>query len=209
MMNRVCSTILFSLFLLFAVSTVNASITNWNCGPDTDGAIVMSYTNLTSANGEYTLDMDGAQYSGPAHLIGNFNTDTELDPTVRIIEDVTNDTDFAWLDYHIAIGMNKNFSILSSGLLAPAGWTAEIIQPVAGQPLPGDISPGTGWVGMVNFYKGPSGYAVNIGDSGTFGFKTSFLGSVEFYTAQTPTPEPTTIALLGLGAISILRRRRV
>ena len=195
------------VLLLFAVSTVNASITGWTCGPDTDGAITMNYTTLTPDGGEYLLDMDGVQHGYPAHLAGSFTTDTELDPTVKILEDVSNDTDFAWADYHIAIGMTKSFSILSTGITAPTGWTWVITAPAADQPLPGDISPGTGWVGVVNYYKG-TGDSVAIGDDGLFGFKVSFLGSTNFYTAQVPTPEPTTIILLGLGAVSVIRRKR-
>ena len=191
--------------LLFAVSTVNASITNWQCADDHDGAIVMSPATWDSV--AYQLTMSGTQYWGPAHVAGEFTTDTELDPTVKILEDVSNDTDFAWADYHIAIGMTKSFSILSTGITAPTGWTWVITAPAADQPLPGDISPGTGWVGVVNYYKG-TGDSVAIGDDGLFGFKVSFLGSTNFYTAQVPTPEPTTIILLGLGAVSVIRRKR-
>ena len=198
------------LLILFAITPfVNASITDWNCAPDGDGAILMNYTTLAPdlVNGGYILDMDGVQSGFPAHLFGDFITDSELDPTVRITQDIENDTDFAWSDYHIAIGMTKTFSILTTGLTAPTGWTWSITDPLAGQPLPGDISPGTGWVGYVNYYQ-TAGSPVAIGDEGTFGFKVSFLGSVEFYTSQVPTPEPTTIALLGFGAVAAIRRKR-
>jgi hypothetical protein len=208
-MGRYISAILFSFLLLFAVSTVNASIVNWNCDDDGDGGIVMNYNSiaLTPVGSEYQLSMSGAQYFGPAHVAGAFTTDTELDPTVRILEDVSNDTTFAWTDYHITIGMTKAFSFVDAGLMMPAGWYAVTGSVLSGQPLPGDISPGTGWVGTINYYQG-TGATVDIGSDGIFGLKVSFLGSTNFYTAQVPTPEPTTILLLGLGAMSVIRRRR-
>jgi hypothetical protein len=181
------------------------SIVAWNCDDDGDGAIVMNGPTWTEVGGEYELRMNGSQYWAPGHILGDFDTDTELDPTVSIIQDLDNDTTFAWTDYHIEIGMNKSFSILSTGLWMPAGWTAVITAPLGGQPLPNGS--GLGWVGIIDYYIG-TGAPVNIGDTATFGFKVSFIGDVQYCTKQYPTPEPTTILLLGLGAMSVIRRRR-
>lgn len=192
-------------FVLFAVApSVYADIIDWNCDDDGDGAIVMDTPVLTDMGDYYQLTMTGSQYFYPAHVAGDFTTDSELDPTVWIIETVDNYTDFTWTDYHIDFGMNKTFNIL--GVIAPSDWTWTITAPVDGLPLPGDTSPGTGWVGKVDYFAGTP---IEIGQSGNFGLIVSFAGSVEFSTAQIPTPEPTTITLLGLGALSILRRRRV
>jgi hypothetical protein len=207
-MGKYFSAILCVL-LLFAVSNVNASITSWNCGADGDGAIVMDYgsTTLTLVDPvthDYDLTMSGDQYWLPAHLQGDFQTGG-TDPTVRIIEDIGNDTSFAWTDYHITIGMTQSFSFVSSGLLAPAGWTAVVINPAPG------ILPNTngvsGYVGTINYYQS-AGDAIAIGDTGTFGLKVSFLGSTNFTTEQIPTPEPATLVLLGLGAVAAIRRKR-
>jgi hypothetical protein len=211
MMGRYISAILFSLILLFAVSTVNASIESWTCTDDKDGGIVMNpgtWAVVDPVKYDYQLSLTGTQNFGPAHVVGDFQTDTELDPTVRILQDVTNDTGFAWTGYQITIGMTKSFSFVDAGLMMPNGWTAITGSVLPNQPLPGDISPGTGWVGTISYSKGLTGAAIDIGSDGTFGFKVSFLGSTNFYTAQVPTPEPTTILLLGLGAMSVIRRRR-
>jgi hypothetical protein len=166
----------------------------------------MSYTDLTPESGGYLLDMDGAQHWKPAHLAGNFETSDLLDPTVRILEGIDNDTSFAWTDYHITIGMNNNtFAINStSGLVMPAGWYAVVTAPAPGNMPNGG---GPGYVGVIDYFIG-TGSAVAIGDSADFGFKISFSGNTVFSTEQIPTPEPTTILLLGLGAMSVIRRRR-
>ena len=194
------------ILLLVTTSSVSANIISWSCADDGDHAIVMSGGTLTQlAAGEYELSMNCTQYWAPGHIAGDFTTDTEEDPTVGFLEDVSNDTGFAWTDYHIDFGMTKSFTILSA--TAPSGWTYVITQPAANQPLPANTPPGLGWVGEVDYYQG-TGSPIAINDDGIFGLKVVFSGSVSFYTADTPTPEPATIGLLGLGALVLLRRRR-
>jgi hypothetical protein len=194
---------MFILLLLATASLVSATITDYNCNGDGDGAIVINYAGLTG-NEPYTLDIDGKQYGYPAHVAGFFTTNNELDPNVFFTEGVENDTTFAWTDYHIVIGMTKTFSIsTSAGLVTPPGWIAAVTAPAPGT-IPND---GPGWVRVIDYYQG-TGSPVAIGGEGDFGFKVSFLGSVLFSTEQVPTPEPATVALLGLGALSLLRRKR-
>jgi hypothetical protein len=99
--------------------------------------------------------------------------------------------------------MTKSFSI-STSVIAPDDWTYEITQPVSGMPLPNNN--GTGWVGTIDYYIG-TGLPIGIGQSGDFGFKISFVGSVAFCTEQIPTPEPATMTLFALGAIALIRKR--
>ena len=206
-MNRYSSAILCILLLLLAVPTVNATITNWTCADDGDGAIVMNPATMSwTDNGshDYTLSMKGAQYRGAANVAGDFTTDSDLDPTVGIIEDISNDTTFDWTDYHITIGMSHAFIFVSSYIVTPDGWTESFGSVLSGQPIPNG---GTGWVGTVDYYIG-TGDPVAMGDDGMFGFKVSFSGSTAFCTEQNPSPEPATIILLGLGAVSVIRRKR-
>lgn len=193
------------LVLVLGVTAIaQAEIIGWNCDDDGDGAIVMNSPTWTALGPnaqdieEYRLEMHGAQHWYPAHVEGDFTTDTELDPVVWIVEQVDNYTDFTWTDYHIDIGMNKEFSII--GVVAPADWTWTITPPVGGQPIPNG---GTGWLGSVDYYAGTP---IEIGQSGQFGLVISFAGSVEFCTEQIPTPEPASLVLLALGALMLRRR---
>jgi len=194
------------LAVLTMALSAKADITDWNCADDGDGAIVMDTPTWGESGGEYTLAMNGTQYWHPAHVEGDFTTDTPTDPIVWIIETVDNQTSFDWTDYHIDIGMDKTFSITS--VIAPLGWTYVVTAPQEGLDLPGDTPHGTGWVGSVDYYYGGSGTEIAIGDSGDFGLKVSFVGSVAFCTEQVPTPEPTTLALLSVGALALIRRNK-
>jgi hypothetical protein len=199
--------ILFSVLLLLATTTANASITGVTCVDDHDTAITMdSYQWGPAEGGEYYLTMNCTQFWGPGHVSGDITAPD--DPTLRITQYITNDTTFEWTDYHITIGMNKTFSFVSGGLVMPDGWTANIIGPTDGLPLPGDTPHGTGWVATINYVMGPEGSPIALDAEGMFGFKVLFAGSVEYCTAQVPTPEPATIGLLGLGAMALLRRRK-
>ncbi len=193
--------------VLAATSVANADVTGITADDDGDGAIVMYDETVTWApNGEqYDVSWTCGQYWGPGHVAGQITTDTELDPIVGVteyVENLSTEEPLIWTDYHITIGMDKDFDILSA--MVPNGWTAVITQPTSGQPLPNG---GTGWVGTIDYYAG-TGYEIpNDGSIGTFGWVMSFIGTVNYCTEQYPTPEPVTAGLLALGGLVFLRRR--
>jgi hypothetical protein len=51
------------------------------------------------------------------------------------------------------------------------------------------------------------GAAVNFGDWGEFDVQLSFLGSIAYTIEMIPTPEPTTLCMLGLVALGLRRQR--
>lgn len=184
-------------------AAAQANIIAWNCDDDGDGAIVMTGATWQDLGGsEYRLAVDAVQNWWPAHMEGDFTTDTELDPKVWLIQTVENSADIeplVWTDYHIVIGMTKPFTI--SDISGPDDWTWVLTPPVGGQPMPNG---GTGYVGIIDYYAGTP---ILPGQSGDFGFAMTFVGSIAFCTEQIPTPEPGSMALLVLGSLAMLRRR--
>jgi hypothetical protein len=147
--------------------------------------------------------MDGVQEWGPAHVEGDFITNTPEDPIVWIMEDVENSTSFTWTGYEFNIYMNKTFTI--SNATAPTGWNYTVTAPTSGHTFPHSTE--TGWMGSVMF-NSTSGNEIEIGETGTFGVRINFAGTVAFCTEQTPIPEPATLAILGLGGLALLRRKK-
>jgi hypothetical protein len=81
------------LVIMITAISANASIIGWNCADDGDGAIVLGGKPAFSQQGEnelteYTLAWDCTQNWLPGHVLGDFTTDSELDPTVWIAETV-------------------------------------------------------------------------------------------------------------------------
>ncbi len=200
--------LLAAILSVCLISTANAGVT-WNCAPDGDGAIEtvgdMVWTQNDPEEGipSYNLEMDAVQNWGPAHMEGDFIVDG--DPIVYLLEDVDNQTNFTWTGYEFKVFMDNTFSITAA--FAPVGWTYTIDPILANQPWP--HAPGVyGYMGVVNFTSTDPSYDIDPGEIGTFGVKLQFDGTVAFCTEQTPIPEPMTLALMGIGGLALLRRKK-
>jgi hypothetical protein len=199
--------------LLAVTSFANANIIETpTFAPDSDGVITVQTDGSmgwTGTNGDYSLTLPTKQqfvdgFGVTGHVQGQFKTDGS-DPAVYIIENVENATSFAWTGYVFSVYMQKSFSFVTS--TAPMGWTPSYSSVTAAN-LPNNLGPG--YKGTVTFSMG-TGAPVAIGGNADFGVKFSWLpqgsGYVGYCTEQTPTPEPATLAVLGFGALALLRKR--
>jgi len=199
------------LLAIFALgSSASAGITAHNCDDDGDGAIVMNSLGWTENGLEegiqlYTMDIGATQKDVAANMFGDFTV--VGDPKVWINQVVENDTSFAWKDYHLVLGMTQPFTVLNTS--SPTGWVAPTVSAVTEGTVGHGDTQVTGWMVTVDYLWGGPGSEteIPIGDDGSFGIKVQFSGSLAFCTEQTPTPEPGSLALLGMGALALLRRR--
>ncbi len=192
MLRSIALVCVCALTVLFLSPSVQADIIAYDCAADGDGAIVMDAIDFDFDT--YDMTCAGRQYRAPAHILGDFSTDTELDPTVRFLSAVQNETDFVWTQYLIEVAMSKPFSLANA--TGPAGWTPTLTQPTL---------QGGQHIGSI-LYTG--GAPIAIGDEATFGYKASFLGGISFTQTMTPLPEPGTLLLLASGSVLMFLRRR-
>jgi hypothetical protein len=105
--------------LMATWSYAGASIISSTAMDDEDGALecVATWDGTAGEDFAGTMSIDGVQYWRPGHINGTVITDTELDPTIKIINSIDNDTTFVWTDYHINVSMDRH----SRFLPRPAG----------------------------------------------------------------------------------------
>jgi hypothetical protein len=197
--------------VLLAAASAKASIVAWSCAPDGDGAVSRCTTTWSgNETAGYTLCVDETLTSSPAHIGGDFQTDTTTDPSIDFDKNVTNSTSYAWTGYTFNMYMDQAFTITAG--TAPLGWTTSVTPYPTGSYTDSHGNPFTDKA-TVNFTN-VSGANVAIGDTATFGSTVSFGGftlytfELEQFAAPGPVPEPATLALIGLSGLPLLLRRR-
>jgi hypothetical protein len=189
--------ITFVLAVLFTASVAQADITSIDMANDGDGAInCLADTSFTGSEG--TVDVTGDQFWGPGHMIGTITSDTALDPTLLMLNQIDNETGFAWTGYDVNIKMSSTFLISNVSVSNPADWTFTITQPTL---------QGSEYIGTISYVGGTAVQPLGTFD---FGYAISFDGatSYQFCQEMVPVPEPVTMSLLGLGGLVMLRRRK-
>lgn len=177
---------------LMHCSVTKANITGIDYASDGDGAIVCNVYTWNGSLPEFTAGtIDGIQYSAPAHVIGNIETDGS-DPTLTLNSTINNDTGFAWTAYDVNVYMSSTFTLSAENVTLPPDWTAAITQ--------SPVWNGSQYEGKLEF----TGVTpVANGDNLDFGYTISFSGYTSFTFCQEmiPVPEPGTFGFLSAGAL--------
>jgi hypothetical protein len=202
-------------FVLVAVATVvlgftsQATITNAAWWAAHDGAIICDSWNWNS--GQSALTMHGAQYSAPGSMVGVIRTTDPLDPTLTLSGALNNDTGNAWIGYTINVILATNFSFVAPGptVSNPSvnDWfVASVVNPTL--QLSG---PNVGlWEGTLNF---SGGTPIGVGGEMDYLYSINFSGLTVFNFTQemipifAAIPEPSALALGGIGALLLAWRR--
>jgi hypothetical protein len=185
--------------LMACASLSRADIVSNSIAADNDGVMsCYTYGFLKTGDHAFQLSIDGSHNLWDAgHIQGGIYTDTELDPTLTLDNQIDNDTGVVWNDYHVKVTMNKSFSF-SNVAVTNGGWTFNTTAPV---------QIGSDWIGYIDYF---AGNLVPNGGTLDFSYAISFIGSVSFQEELTPStvPEPTTAGcfLLGLGALAFCQR---
>lgn len=130
----------------------------------------------------------------------NMGVEADSDPNVRIVKTLDNDTDFDWTDFHIRLVPQPGTGpIVVDPLSVDSDRFTDTL--VTNNP---DGSAIVEW--FTNFGAGDT--PVLIGEEVTLDFTFNVPGSVAFKMVQTPTPEPASLALVLLGGLAVVRRRR-
>jgi hypothetical protein len=193
-MNKKILLIASASFLGWCISDASiTSIPSWSYS----GGLYCYAPVLTTDSGT------GAQSVGISGYQSSFGgmgltilTDTPTDPTLTINESIDNESSFAWTGYIVNVGMNQAFSINSAGVVAPAGWTANITQPSG--PVSGI------YTGTID-YEGGTPVAISPGPNSSldYGYQIQFSGTTQYDLTESvnPVPEPGVFNLLMAGGL--------
>jgi hypothetical protein len=193
-----------------AATSAKASIiwSESSCAPDGDGAITGCTCTWSGNESQgYTMGITETLNSSPGHLVGHFTTDGTEDPTVDFVKTVTNNTSYSWSGYQFNMYMDQPFTV-PGPQTDPGGWTPSVTTYPTGTYLDSHGNPFTNMATIM--FTNVTGLNVDPSDSATFGSTINFSGYFlyTFELEQIAVPEPATLALIGLGGLPLLLRRR-
>lgn len=177
------------------ISSLHLPDGSWDYGPTGDWYYEVSPTDSTYAQA-YMYE----EWVSGRSVDFDMTIEADTDPNVRIVKTLDNDTNFAWTDFHIDLIPQPGLGPI---VVNPASVDSDRFSDVMVMNNP-DGSANIWW--FSNFGLGDT--PVQIGEYVTLDFTFNIPGTVAFKMRQTPTPEPAGLALLTLGGLALIRRKR-
>ena len=186
---------------LACCSISNANITNLTYADDGDGAFVCTPWSWSGNASSVYMHVTGDQFWAPGHLLLNVLTTDTNDPTLKIDNSIDNQTSFAWTKFTVNLTMDVGFTLTNVFVSTPGDWGIISFDQTAN-------FTGSNYLATVVYDTGAA-----IASNGVieFGYWVQFSGSPAYTITQEmiPVPEPTSWAMVALGAIALLGSRRL
>jgi hypothetical protein len=186
------NTILVGVLALALCASANAGVTNWSAQWVDSSPLDLSNGGTGWQWNPTTLEWniwEAYIASDPDTATAAVNGEAELDPTIHIVKQVTNGSTFDWTDYHIVVTGSPGVSYVAHSATSDKFGTIN---------ESGNV---------IDFFAPQT---VLMGQTVTFSLDIQIPeGLFSFNIDQTPTPEPSSMLLLGVTGLLIRRRRAI
>ena len=187
------------LIALICCSSSYANITNVTYASDDDGAFSCTPWSWSGNSSEVDMSVYGDLFWGPAHMFVNVETTDASDPTLKISNSIENDSSFAWTQFTVNLSMAVSFTLTNVTVTAPGDWSVVSFDQTAN-------FAGSNYVATVVYDTGSAIPNDNVSTI-DFGYWVKFSGSPSYELCQEmiPVPEPSSLALVGIGGLFLAR----
>jgi hypothetical protein len=172
------------------------------------GAGLDNFSSVFDSSPQLVIGADQTA-TGPVGVWGTILTDTAVDPTLTINDQLNNASGVDWSGFVLDVYMGSSFSLAlpASPVANPLGWTGSITV------VPYDTGGGT-WMGQITYTGGTlvSADPLSANNLLDFTYKISFSGSTSYSFGEqgmaVTVPEPSSImfVLMCMGALVGFRR---